>query len=215
MSNTKIETENKDFSKYGVIYKCLRIASDKSLNDIAEDLSMNQSYLALIETGKIEPRLISFMSLCKGYDIKPSKFMEIAEKVYDNDLSYQEILLECAKHESMKSLKGQTITDDEKKRKLGLILKGMRVAQGKTCQEVADEISVSVPMISIIENKRPVSNIKKFKKYISFFKISDEDFDLFYNLVISKNLSYQQILTYCLIHDIERQKKEQIEEMLK
>ena len=124
MSNIKNnETENKAFYKYGEIFKCLRIASDKNSNDIAEGMSVNPSYLTMIETGKIEPRFISFMSLCKGYDIKPSKFMEIAEKIYENDLSYQEILLECAKYESMKLPNKPFITEDEKKQKLGLILK--------------------------------------------------------------------------------------------
>ena len=44
-----------------------------------------------------------------------------------------------------------------------------------------------------------------------FFKIADEDFDVLYNMVITKNLSYPQILYYCLIYDIGRQKKENLQ----
>lgn len=205
------ETEDMDFSKYGTIFRCLRIVKDKSLNDIAENLSTPFTHLNKIERGERMPTLISFISLCSGYDIKPREFMQIAEKVYDENLTYQEILLECAKYESIKNLPNLSMTREERRKKLGLILKSMRVAQGKTGSIIAKEFSILSAEISQVETGKRIPSIETFKKYISFFKISDEDFDILYKTTIKNNLSYPQILTYCLIYDIGRQKKEKLQ----
>ena len=87
----------------------------------------------------------------------------------------------------------------------------MRVAQGKSSSVIVKEISISGARISQVETGKQIPDIETFKKYISFFKISDEDFDILYKTTIKNNLSYPQILSYCLIHDIERQKKEKLQ----
>ena len=87
----------------------------------------------------------------------------------------------------------------------------MRVAQGKTGSVIAKGLSIFSAQISQVETGKQIPDIETFKKYISFFKISDEDFDILYKIAIKNNLSYPQILSYCLIYDIERQKKEKLQ----
>ena len=212
MNNIKSnEIEDSDSFRYGIIFKCLRLAQDKSIKEIARNLSTTNSYLSMIENGYKNPTIISFMSLCKAYNIKPSEFMQIAEEIDSNNLSFKEVFLLCAKYESNKC--HQSIPADEKEtdKKFDLILKSMRVTQGKDLSEVAKEISITVNALSPIENGIRIPSIKTFKKYIKFFDMPDEDFEKLYCEVISKNLTYPQILYYCLVYDIERQKKLNLE----
>jgi len=217
IKNNEIDKENDTkknsdyFSKYGMIFRALRTAQDKTLEEIGED-NYHVVYLHQIEKGSRLPTLINFIGLCKSYDIEPSEFMKISEEAYDKDLCFKEILLLCLKYVGKKSSQNkQLLTNKEINEKLGLILKSMRIAQGKDLGDIAKEIHVSLAAISNIENNKRTVRIETFKNYIKFFEMPDEDFNLLYNLVITKNLTYPQILYYCLVYDIERQKKLNLE----
>ena len=200
-----------EHSKYGDIFRCLRIAQDKSLRDISERVSSAYTYLQQIESGKTSIPLVSFISLCNGYDIKPSKFMEIAEKVWEKDLSFNEILLLCAKHEGKKASNIIPINSNGNVLKIGLILKSIRITMGKTSTALAYDMSSSLSMVSNIEKGRIVPSEQTLKKYLAVFKMSSTEFENLYNEVVTRNLSYPQILSRCLTYDIKRQNKESLQ----
>lgn len=209
----KNNTDMKNYydARYGKIFEAMRKVQDKSLAEVSDGFYVSENssttYFSVVEKGKLI-QYDSFVRLCEAYKIEPSKFVEIAELIKNENLSNQEILFLCAEYESLKQPQHSPITDDEIDKKPGMILKAMRVSQDKTLAVIGDEMNISFPYINAIETARRVPSLKQIKKYTKFFQISDEDFDVFYNAAVTQNWSFAQILYYCLILDMGRQKSE-------
>lgn len=198
-------------AKYGIVFKALRMVQDKTLEDIAQELNDHISHLHTIEKGTSKIKYETFNKLCSVYGIDTNKFMQIARTLDNNEISFQEVLLLCSKFESEKAPNHNPITEVEKKQKLSMILKSMRISQGKSLKSISDEVDIHLVRLSQYESGSINPKEKTLNKLIEFYKISNDDFEVLYKVALMQNLSYPQLLHYCLRLDIGRQKKESIQ----
>ena len=194
-------------SQCGQIFKGLRIAKDLTLIEAANIVGINKHYINKIENGDSSLKLNTFLQVCEGYNISPSEIIDLAHQIPNNS-TFQEVLCLCAKHESMKQIPRPQITNNEITQKSRLILKAMRVTQGKTLREIESENILKTSLSRYETGEKPIQKLKCLKNYTHFFQISDEDLTTLYNVAIHKNLSYSQILYYCLLLDIARNKSQ-------
>ena len=65
--------ENADLKKFGDNLRRMRKSQDLSMEALANMADMELSQIARIETGKINPKLLTLLSIAKALKIQPSE----------------------------------------------------------------------------------------------------------------------------------------------
>ena len=93
----------KNKTKLGLILRCIRIAQEKSVKDVALGMDMAPAYICDIEQGRKNPSLAKLKEFAKYFEFPASKIIEIEEKAKEEDLQYPKVLLLCVEYECMKN----------------------------------------------------------------------------------------------------------------
>ena len=75
------------------IYRLLRLASNKSIRELANDMDVSPSYISEIENGKRTPSNALREKYSHALGIKQSTIMYFEEESNEHDRSFQEMLL--------------------------------------------------------------------------------------------------------------------------
>lgn len=70
--------------------KELRLKKKKSLRLLADEYDIQKSMISRLENGKNEPKLVSILTLCEAYEIKPSELFKKIEEKLPKDFSLTE-----------------------------------------------------------------------------------------------------------------------------
>ena len=92
-------------TKLGLIFRCIRIAQEKSVKDVALGMDVSSTYITEIENGNKTPSYEMLKSFAKYFEFPASKIMEIEEKANEDDLQYASILLLYVEYECSKNRK--------------------------------------------------------------------------------------------------------------
>jgi len=95
-------------TKLGLVLRCVRIAQEKSVKDVALGVDVSSTYIVEIENGNKTPSYEMLKQFAKYFEFPASKIIEIEEKAKEEDLSYINILLLCVEYECIKNKKHAT-----------------------------------------------------------------------------------------------------------
>ncbi|MFQ6724394.1 MAG: helix-turn-helix domain-containing protein [Clostridia bacterium] len=93
----------KNKTKLGLILRCIRIAQEKSVKDVALGMDVSSTYITEVENGNKTPSYDMLKQFAKYFEFPASKIIEIEENAIAEDLQYPKVLLLCVEYECMKN----------------------------------------------------------------------------------------------------------------
>lgn len=93
----------KNKTKLGLVLRCIRIAQEKVVKDVAQGVDVSSTYITEVENGNKTPSYDMLKKFAKYFEFPASKIIQIEENAIEEDLEYANILLLCVEYECGKN----------------------------------------------------------------------------------------------------------------